>query len=343
MIAVFGQFLGATSMLLMKRAAVLESELPFFKRRTFQLAFALFFFNTVVLDAIIYALAPLTIVAPITALGVVFVNVGVALGMFVERERIGPRGVAANTLIVIGLATASACGPHSNTTPTIAEMYENALSPRFLAYVVPGLLIAVSCICCLLLKLLPPRSHTKVIWCAVSSAVFGSLSVLSFKGVATSVRLTLQGDDQLHSIGSWLLLFSAAICAPANVTLMNLTFEESDATYGMPLYQALLILATITSGGLFYDEFGVWAAEVEASDAPGKVIGFVGGIAVLIVGIVLVAHQPATGRTGDAGEPGEAAGAEGADCLGCLTGTVSRSPIVSPRPGAKKPDALGLV
>ena len=63
-LAVFGQFIGATSMLLMKRAAVLEADLPFFRRRTFQFAFALFFFNTVILDAVIYALAPLTVVAP---------------------------------------------------------------------------------------------------------------------------------------------------------------------------------------------------------------------------------------------------------------------------------------
>ena len=86
LLAVCGQFIGASSMLLMKRASVLEADRPFFRRPIFQVAFALFFFNTVVLDAVIYALAPLTIVAPITALGVVFVNIGVAMGLFVQRE-----------------------------------------------------------------------------------------------------------------------------------------------------------------------------------------------------------------------------------------------------------------
>lgn len=341
LIAVFGQFLGATSMLLMKRAAIREASAHFLQRRTFQFAFAIFLTNTVVLDAVIYALAPLTIVAPITALGVVFVNLGVAAGCFVDRERLTPRGIAANALIVIGVAVASACGPHSNTTPTLDQMYENAISPRFLAYAGPGIVLAVSCICCLLLKLLPRRSNLKVVWCAVSAAVFGSLSVLSFKGVATLVRLTLEGDDQLHSVGAWLLLLAAVICAPANVTLMNLTFEESDATYGMPLYQALLILATITSGGLFYDEFGAWATEVQHSDAPLAVVGFVSGVGILILGIVLVAYQPATGRTvvTPAASPGVASPGAGAgplaaeeaaeettDCFSCLTGTVAREP-----------------
>ena len=160
-LAVFGQFIGATSMLLMKRAAVREAALPFWQRRTFQFAFVLFFFNTVVLDAFIYALAPLTVVAPITALGVVFVNLGVAAGLFVDRERLGPKGIIGNTLIVVGLAVASAFGPHTNTTPTISEMYANALSPRFLAYSIPALLTISTCVLSLALRLLQPRSHLK--------------------------------------------------------------------------------------------------------------------------------------------------------------------------------------
>ena len=295
LLAVFGQFLGATSMLLMKRASILEADLPFFRRRTFLIAFSIFFFNTVVLDAAVYALAPLTIVAPITALGIVFVNVGVAFGVFVEREHFGTRGLLANTLIVLGLVMASACGPHSNTTPTLSEMYSMALAPAFLAYCLPGLAIALSCCVLLLTGRLTAKSHFKSVWCAGSAAVFGSLSVLCFKGVATVVRRVLEGHNQLGELGTWLLLFGAATCAPANVALMNLTFEESDATYGMPLYQALLILATIVSGGLFYDEFGGWAAESIAMGEPYWIVGFVLGVFTLLAGIVLVAVHPGDG------------------------------------------------
>lgn len=291
-LAVFGQFLGATSMLLMKRASVTEGESVFYGRRTFQIAFSIFFFNTVVLDAAVYALAPLTIVAPITALGIVFVNIGVALGVFVQRERFGCRGLTANVLIVAGLVMASVCGPHSNATPTLEEMYAMARAPAFLAYAIPGLAVALSCCVALLLRWLPVRSHFKTVWCALAAAVFGSLSVLCFKGVATVVRLTLEGHSQLREPGTWLLMLGAVVCAPANVTLMNLTFEESEASYGMPLYQALLILATIVSGGVFYDEFGPWASEARAIGQPGWVIGFGVGVATLLSGIVLVASQP---------------------------------------------------
>ena len=306
-LAVLGQILGSTSLLLMKRASVVEASLPFYRRRTFHVGFAIFFFNTVVLDAVVYALTPLTIVAPITALGIVFVNIGVACGWLVEREVFGLYGVVANGLIVVGLVTASACGPHSNTTPTLEEMYSLARAPAFLSYAVPGLAIALSCCLALCLRLLPPRTHFKAISCALAAAIFGSLSVLCFKGVATVVRLSLEGHNQLRELGTWLLLLGAAVCAPANVTLMNLSFESSEATYAMPLYQALLIIATIVSGGLFYDEFGRWAADAQAAGEPGWIYGFVAGVATLMSGIVLVAAQPSlstlSGRRSKEGGP----------------------------------------
>lgn len=72
---------------------------------------------------------------------------------------------------------------------------------------------------------------------------------------------------------------------------MNKTFEESAANYGMPLYQALVIVCTIISGGLFYDEFGEWSGEASRL----RVYGFACGIAILIGGIVGVAFTPTIG------------------------------------------------
>jgi hypothetical protein len=313
-LAVFGQFIGATSMLLMKRAAVREAALPFYERRTFQLAFALFFFNTVVLDAAVYALAPLTIIAPITALGIVFVNAGIAAGVCVEREAFGARGALANALIVAGLVGASACGPHGNTTPTIEQMYAMAAAPAFLAYALPGGAVALGCVGALRLGALRPRSCVKTVWCAAAAAVFGSFSVLCFKGVATVARLTLEGNNQLRRPGTWALLAGAALCAPANVTLMNLTFEESDASYGMPLYQALIILATIVSGGLFYDEFGPWAESLRAEGRTLWAVGFGAGVLTILVGIGMVATSRAPARAA-AGGAGEKQAEAGRTCL----------------------------
>ena len=82
----------------------------------------------------------------------------------------------------------------------------------------------------------------------------------------------------------------------------------SDASYGMPLYQALVIIATTISGGVFYNEFGAWAAEARASGEFGRVAGFVGGVLTLCTGMMMVASQ---GR---------------GNCSGC-GGTTTVSPV----------------
>eukprot|EP00930_Biecheleria_cincta_P099138 TRINITY_DN90784_c0_g1_i1.p1 TRINITY_DN90784_c0_g1~~TRINITY_DN90784_c0_g1_i1.p1 ORF type:complete len:425 (-),score=46.59 TRINITY_DN90784_c0_g1_i1:248-1522(-) len=297
---VFGQFLGAISFLLMKRAAIHEARLPFYRRTTFQVAFSLFIFNSVILDAIIYALVPLAIIAPITALGLVFVNIGVAHGIFVPNQQISAKGVFANVLIVFGIVLASSCGPHSNSTPTIEMMYARARSPSFLCYALPGLGVATSCCVALWRRMLPAGSLTKTVWCASAAAIFGSLSVLCFKGVATVVRLAIEGNNELHDLRTWLLLLGAMAFAPANVTLMNLTIEESDAALGMPLYQALILLATIISGGLFYGEFGNWVSQVLAGNESWlNIAGFVSGILIVVVGIVLLTTSASSTSGGE--------------------------------------------
>jgi hypothetical protein len=288
-LAVLGQIIGAASLLLMKRAAVHEASLPFYRRGLFHIAFALFVINTVVLDAAIYMMVPLTVVAPTSALGLVFVNIGIALGLGVEPEPYGLRGIMANLLIIVGIVATGVFGPHENSAPTIKEIYASAASPTFLAYVLPGLAVSLACCVSLHLNWLPGVSHSKTVWVASAAAFFGSLSVLCFKGVATVARLMLEGTNQLDEVGSWVLLLGACICGPANVTLMNLTFEISDASLGMPLYQALVILATIVSGGLFYDEFQTWAIEVQAAGEHLRITGFLLGLTAIVVGITLVA------------------------------------------------------
>ena len=54
------------------------------------------------------------------------------------------------------------------------------------------------------------------------------------------------------------------------MALMNACLAAAPPAYGIPVYQAMLVLTTIIAGGIFYDEF----AQI-GSDA--AVAGFWGG------------------------------------------------------------------
>jgi hypothetical protein len=254
-LVIAGQFIGSTGMLLMKRGAVREAAKPFYCRKNWMCGFALFLLNTVGLDSVIYATTPLDIVAPLTSLGLVFVSLGAAVGFLVPKEQLVLKGWLSIAVIVVGIVLASVYGPKTEASPTMHEMALLARQPAFLCTALPALGLALVCVLLLICGKLPPKSHLKVIWCAVSATTFGALSVICFKAISISLRNTFEGHNQFKYFGTYLMILATAVCAPANVILMNKTFEESSAMYGMPLYQALLILATVMLGGIFYDEF----------------------------------------------------------------------------------------
>ena len=72
--AFFGQLLATMGLLLLKRASVVESDLPFYKRRLFWLGVSCVVLNSAAIDAVVFALAPLSLVAPVASMTVVFSN-----------------------------------------------------------------------------------------------------------------------------------------------------------------------------------------------------------------------------------------------------------------------------
>ena len=102
--------------------------------------------------------------------------------------------------------------------------------------------------CLLLLKLLKPRSHLKVILCALAATTFGSLSVICFKAVSICILNTVNGHNQFDQWPTYIFIVAVLAIAPTNIVFMNKTFEEASAMYGMPLYQSLFILSTIGFG-----------------------------------------------------------------------------------------------
>ena len=79
-LCVLGTLVYTCGLLLLKRAAVVEVDLPFFRRRLFWAGVLCTLFNTFVIDIAVFALCPLALIAPFAGLVVVFTNVRATVG-----------------------------------------------------------------------------------------------------------------------------------------------------------------------------------------------------------------------------------------------------------------------
>ena len=226
---------------------------------------------------------PIVIIAPLNALGLVFSTLLAAVGFLVPKERLPKVGWMAMVVIVAGVVIASVYGPKNETSPTMADMVRLVRRPAFLYPVLSAVGLAGVTTCLLLLKLLKPRSHLKVILCALAATTFGSLSVICFKAVSICTLNTVNGHNQFDQWQTYIFIVAVLAIAPTNIVFMNKTFEEASAMYGMPLYQSLFILSTIGFGGLFYDEFPKLLDN-------GAVVPFTCGVVLAISGVLALAY-----------------------------------------------------
>ena len=83
--------------------------------------------------------------------------------------------------------------------------------------------------CLLLLKLLRPRSHAKVLLCALAATTFGSLSVICFKAVSICILNTVNSDNQFGNWETYVFIVATLCIAPTNIVFMNITLESASA------------------------------------------------------------------------------------------------------------------
>eukprot|EP00947_MAST-08B_sp_MAST-8B-sp1_P002288 g2288.t1 len=285
----------------MKRSSAQESHKPWYCRRYLWIGFFCLTLNGAGLDWVAFMFAPLSLVAPLGALTIVFSNVLAALGILVDKEGVpGPLAVLSNFVIIAGIVTTGVFGPHSSDTHTIAEMAADATRPQFIAYAVPSLVVIAGYLvarCVWKSK----ASIIKCCWCALASASCAALSQMCLKIVAEALNKTIGGDNQFIYFGTYLAAVGIAVFAPLNVRLLEEALAASTASYGITVYQTLIVLTTILAGGSFFNEFADFASSLDQGL-------FWGGVAIDLLGLLLLSYA----MRGKSSPPGNAEGAAAA-------------------------------
>jgi drug/metabolite transporter (DMT)-like permease len=215
-------------------------------------------------QTIAYAKAPFVIVQPVLTLGLLIV---LALGVRILHERVGPRELVGVGAIIGGVALVAWGAPahtelHRGAVPVLAV---------FAALAVPGVAP---------FALRGTRLDTGTLVMVAAGCAFA----------ATNVATKLLGDDA--GVGHWgnAIVWGAVAAAMGVIaTIVNMTaFQRCAATVVVPVSTAVQTFLPIVLEPLFLREH--WGS---ASYDGGPLVA---GLALALVGCVLIAASPAVGR-----------------------------------------------
>eukprot|EP00658_Telonema_sp_P-2_P047532 TRINITY_DN36164_c0_g1_i2.p1 TRINITY_DN36164_c0_g1~~TRINITY_DN36164_c0_g1_i2.p1 ORF type:complete len:323 (+),score=54.41 TRINITY_DN36164_c0_g1_i2:213-1181(+) len=196
----------------------------------------------------------------------------------VNKETLTKRHVWATGIIVFGIALVVAFGSHADTQHTFDEITHLMVGLAFLVYTVVALTAAV------VLQLVSvwaeknERPALLAYTYSASSAIFGSFSVVLSKSMAESLHTVITGEG----FNAWVMALLAAWAGVVSwwIFRLNQCLTRFPALFVVPVLHAVWLCCTVTSGGLFFQEFDVlpwW-----------RLFVFVLGIMILLVGVLLM-------------------------------------------------------
>ena len=265
-LGITASFVSNVAILIQKHAADVESHKPWRMRWRFWLGFGLNVLSQAVITSFALSLAPLSLLAPLSGLAVVFnallARFGCVCGV---REDLSRTDWICTMLIVLGITIASIAGP--GTAPpapplTVADLPVVFSNPLYIGYFASGTL----CILCWLsiwqrpsLAWLKPSDDSLLasVGSGSTAAFCGSVSVVSLKVVVSCVGDLAGGTPPLEVAAqpiAWAALLGLCSFAPLQLFLLNQTLGSGQATFTIPLFLSLTMILVSVSGGILFDE-----------------------------------------------------------------------------------------
>ncbi|OQS05020.1 hypothetical protein THRCLA_02791 [Thraustotheca clavata] len=143
-------------------------------------------------------------------------------------------------------------------------------------------------------KILTSQKHTLVIdkhlplyWAAISGTI-GAQSVLLAKCVMELIFMSIEGDNQFHYIGTWILVAGMVASLLTQTHALNKATMAGDTMSTFPVFQAFWIGMSNISGIVFFQQAHSFTST--------QWIMFPSALVLVMVGIVLVAKHEKMGN-----------------------------------------------
>ncbi|XP_021760443.1 probable magnesium transporter NIPA4 isoform X2 [Chenopodium quinoa] len=211
-----------------------------------------------------YAFAPAILVTP---LGAVSIIISATLAHIILRERLHIFGILGCILCVVGSITIVLHAPQERQIQSVAEVWDLATEPGFLAYAVLVLLVVFF----LMVNYVPQYGQTHVMVYIGICSLVGSLSVMGVKALGIALKLTFSGMNQLAYPQTWVFAFVVVSCIITQMNYLNKALDTFNTAVVSPIYYVMFTTFTIVASVIMFKD---WAGQ-NGSQIVTEMCGFV--------------------------------------------------------------------
>lgn len=282
-LALIGSISAAAGMNLMKASDVLERGLPFHRKRRMLLGVGMGVAINAALDTIAFALAPLSLMAPLAGVSIVTSVLLAVAGFGGIKEEVSWLQVFFIFVVLCGVTIASAFGPHPEADLDLSSTYDHFMEPRFFYFfmsAVTGLTLWFTVWFVPAFERIRPGRYSlaTTIFGGIGAGVASAQTQMLLKVISTAIRAYLEAGTPFTKYP--MVLVCAGMLpafAASQLYLLNSTLASCEVSLSVPVYASSIILASVASGALFFHEFAT------ASDFDLAV--FSGGTALVVLGL----------------------------------------------------------
>ena len=300
-VAFLSTILSTIGLLIQKTSADLEKHKPAWRRWRFWLGFGINLGSEVTLTPVAMSLTPLSLLAPMTGVGIAAATLISASGCLPGlKEPLSCREAMSTVLVICGVVLTSYFGPRGDDEPSLKNVEDAFASPAFTSitcviYAYAYGLILVRNAKALVRCRPADRTIRTCLMAAAASSLLATYSALCMKVVSTAVRIAGEGrgDVVRASSSPYVAAIGLATSAPTQLYLLNMMMGNGSAVLAMPVYLSLVIICLTFCGAWIFDEFAQLSALSLAMLCAGVLVVVLG-----IMTLALAQHRRALGDRG---------------------------------------------
>mmetsp|Transcript_9011 Transcript_9011/g.16633 ORF Transcript_9011/g.16633 Transcript_9011/m.16633 type:complete len:350 (-) Transcript_9011:1928-2977(-) len=241
-----------------------------------------------ILDMVSFGFAPQSLLAP---LGAVTLIANLCLAPVLHQEKLAQVDIAATVLVCVGIAITLLSSSGDTPELTYFELQRLAKRPVFMVFLTGYITAIAGLISHIYVGERQGQGKSKLIGVGypMLSGMLGGLTVLNAKIMTELLRLV---SIRTHFAVIIPVIAMVLGCAISQTAVLNRGLGKHSSLFIIPLFSASMLIANLSAGGVFFNEF--------ASYSKPQLGGFLVGVAIVVTGVTILATKDSAGPATDA-------------------------------------------